>query len=134
MLISYINISMFIYFYYIIYLVITNLYENFFVLKYKVSKSKIKGNQKKQKRKYLPGAVIVFAVIVPPSVGFNAAPRLPLRTPCGRVIPPLSDGCVCTRPCVAEKKLLSNVAPGVVICDRHQDSAVDWSDLSDVSE
>lgn len=50
---------------------------------------------------------------------------------------PLNDGCDCTKPCVAEKKLLSNATsdPGVVMCDRHHDDEadVDWSDLS-VSE
>lgn len=53
----------------------------------------------------------------------------------GRGMPPLSDGWVCTSPWVAEYKLLFSwiSAPGVVMCDRHHDSAVDWSDLSDVS-
>lgn len=40
------------------------------------------------------------------------------------------------KPCVPEKKLLSSETSelGVVMCDRHHDSAVDWSDLSEGSE
>lgn len=86
------------------------------------------------KSKCLYGDFGFGAVIVPPNAGVS--PMFALRTPCGRVIPPLNDGCVWTRPCVAEKKLLSKddkSPPGVVICDRHHDSAVDWSDLSEVS-
>lgn len=71
--------------------------------------------------------------------GFTAVGTFELPAPArpvlfGLLTPPLRDGCVCTIPCVAEKKLLSSSAstpPGVVsVCARHHDADVDWSDLS----
>lgn len=50
----------------------------------------------------------------------------------GRGTSPLRAGCVCTMPCVAEKKLPASRGAGAsAACDRHQEADVVWSDLSD---
>lgn len=68
--------------------------------------------------------------MVPPNGASGAA--LPagrfIADPTGRGMPPLNAGWVCTRPCVAEKKLLSAAWPvpaGAMCGCVHHEAAVD---------